>query len=171
MASLAGSFLVARPTLHDPNFSQTVILMLQHGPEGAFGLVANRPAEAEGLPFTVYTGGPCPSPGLILLHGQADWAPDVSDDEDEDTPGELVPGVFLGDASVMNRIKEVDDPASVRYRLFMGYSGWGPDQLERELTEHAWHVVPATAELLFDTPHDQLWDRLAPPAAPLPSAN
>jgi putative transcriptional regulator len=176
MSTLAGSFLVARPTLRDQNFTQTVVLVLQHGPEGAFGLVVNRPAEAEGLPFPVHTGGPCPSPGLVLLHGHEDWVEPGEEDEDGDGDGEggggqVVPGVFLGDAAVMARIKAADDPDALRYRLFLGYSGWGPDQLERELTEHTWHVVPATAELLFDTPPAELWDRLAPPAAPVPSVN
>src|SRR5207249_2356103 len=63
MPPLAGSFLVARGALQDPNFVQTVILLLRHGEEGAFGLIVNRPAEAVGLPFPVFRGGPCPAPG------------------------------------------------------------------------------------------------------------
>src|SRR2546429_7938511 len=73
MPSLAGSFLVAKPELQDSNFHQTVVLLLQHGSEGAFGLVVNRPAKTEGLPFPVFHGGPCQAPGLILLHGHAGW--------------------------------------------------------------------------------------------------
>jgi putative transcriptional regulator len=168
MASLTGSFLVARPVLQDPNFVQTVVMLLRHGPEGAFGLVVNRPAEVAGeLPFPVHSGGPCPAPGLIMLHGHADWASPA--EEDDESP-EVAPGVFIGDADCVGRVGgESEQP--LRFRMFVGYAGWGPDQLERELTEHTWHVVPATAELLFDTPPAELWDRLAPPAAPVPSVN
>src|SRR5262249_49626609 len=150
--------------LQDPNFVQTVVLLLRHGEEGAFGLVVNQPAQAEGLPFPVFRGGPCPAPGVILLHGNADWA--KADDPDE-PPSEVAPAVFIGDAECVSRV--LQDPAGPgRSRLFSGYSGWGPDQLERELTAGAWIVVPATAELLFDTPVEDLWDRLSPPATPRP---
>ena len=64
--SLAGSFLVARQVLRDPNFERTVVLLLAHSDEGAFGLVVNRPATAKGLPWPLFVGGPCPSPGFSL---------------------------------------------------------------------------------------------------------
>src|SRR5262249_7184387 len=57
---LTGSFLVAKPILTDPNFSQSVVLILGHGGGGAFGVIVNRPVEAAGLPFPVHHGGPCP---------------------------------------------------------------------------------------------------------------
>src|SRR5205807_7194741 len=104
MTSLAGSFLVARPILQDPNFAQTVVLILRHNGEGAFGLVINRPAEAEGVPFPVFVGGPCPASGLILLHGHEEWA---SPDE-EGTP-EVVPGVYIGDAECLQRVSELQE--------------------------------------------------------------
>ena len=81
MSSLAGSFLVARHVLQDANFRQTVVLLLKHGSEGAFGLVVNRPAKAEGIPFPVFGGGPCPMKGFIMLHGHADWVDDMPVDE------------------------------------------------------------------------------------------
>ena len=84
MTSLAGKFLVAKPILQDPNFAQTVVLILRHNGEGAFGLVVNRPAESEGVPFPVYVGGPCPASGLIIGYGKkrglrskiVEWTPD-----------------------------------------------------------------------------------------------
>ncbi len=167
MASLTGSLLVARPVLQDPNFVQTVVMLLRHGTEGAFGLVVNRPDEAEEFPFPVHSGGPCPAPGLIMLHGHADWVAPA--EEDEPSP-EVVPGVFIGDADCVGRVSGASDQP-LRFRIFVGYAGWGPDQLERELASGAWFVVPATAELLFDTPVDELWDRLSPPATPRPSLN
>ena len=66
LIALAGSFLVARPVLKDPSFRQTVVLLLQHGAAGAFGLVVNRQATVEGLPFPVFVGGPCEAQGWRL---------------------------------------------------------------------------------------------------------
>jgi putative transcriptional regulator len=167
MASLAGKFLVARPILQDPNFRQTVVLLLQHGSEGAFGLVVNRPAKAKGLPFDVYRGGPCASEGLLMLHGHSDWVNAIG----EGPVPEIATGVFVGDASCLSRVNEASEDQSLRFRMFTGYAGWGPDQLEGELASGAWVVVPASAELVFDTPPQELWDRLAPPTIPQPSLN
>ena len=167
MTSLAGSLLVAKPILQDPNFVQTVVLMLRHNAEGAFGLVVNRPAEAEGLPFPVYVGGPCPASGLILLHGHAEWT-----NPEGDSSEEIAPGVYLGDADSLKRATDAqEENEEVRFRVFAGYSGWGPDQLERELSSGAWIITPANAELVFDTPIEEVWDRLSPPAIPRPSDN
>jgi putative AlgH/UPF0301 family transcriptional regulator len=71
--SLAGSFLIARPILKDPNFAETVVLVLNHDEDGALGLVVNRVAEEEALPFPVFGGGPCPAPGFFMIHGHAEW--------------------------------------------------------------------------------------------------
>src|SRR5437660_7908811 len=99
--SLAGSFLVAQPMLQDPNFRRTVVLILAHNSDGAFGLVVNRQAKAEGLPWPLFVGGPCPSPGLMMLHAHADWAKPVAEKTDEDeteetlTGPEVAPGIFI----------------------------------------------------------------------------
>src|SRR5207245_715291 len=153
MPSLAGSFLVARPALEDSNFRQAVVLLLQHGTEGAFGLVVNRAASVKGLPFLVYAGGPCESEGFLMLHGHPDWL-DSSPD-----PGrsEVAPGIYLGDASCLNRITEAGSQDALNYRMFAGYAGWGAFQLESELTTGAWAVTPASGKLLFDTPIEDLW--------------
>lgn len=164
MSSLAGSFLVARSALQDPNFHQTVILLLQHGPEGAFGVVVNRPAPVKDLPFSVFAGGPCAFEGLLMLHGHADWV-------EENAGNEVAPGIYLGTPESVAQVSDRFEEEGLRYRMFAGYSGWGPDQLERELVAGAWHVQPATGEILFDTPVDELWDRLMPPAIPQPSLN
>lgn len=165
MPSLAGKFLVARAALQDPNFRQTVVLILQHGAEGAFGLVVNRPVKAKNVPFEVFRGGPCASEGLLMLHGHAEW---VNETGEGPGPG-IAPGVFLGDANCLQRVEDLE--ADSRFRMFSGYSGWGPDQLESELAAGAWVVTPATGELVFDTPAKELWDRLSPPTIPQPSLN
>ena len=166
MTSLAGSFLVARPVLNDPNFKQSVVMILGHGDGGAYGVVVNRPVPLSGLPLPLFEGGPCEGPGLVMLHGHPEW---VNTTDDGPGPG-VAPGIFLGDTTCLSRVEDLESD-SLRFRMFSGYAGWGPDQLERELTAGAWIVVPATAELLFDTPVEDLWDRLSPPTTPQPSVN
>jgi putative transcriptional regulator len=167
--SLAGSFLIARPMLQDPNFRRTVVLLLAHSADGAFGLVVNRPAEAEGLPWPLFAGGPCPSPGLMLLHGHADWA--QPDDDGEETAPEVAPGIFVGDAACLERAGNLPTDSEGRFRVFSGYAGWGAGQLEGELAAGAWALAAASASLLFETPTTELWERLAPPRIPQPSVN
>lgn len=167
MTSLAGSFLVARPVLQDPHFRESVVLMIQHTQDGAFGLVVNRPAPVEGAPFPVYMGGPCEAEGLLMLHGHPEWL----SSEEEAEQREVAPGVFLGDAECVDRVTEADDAEELRYRIIVGYAGWGPDQLERELVGSAWHITSASGEALFDTPAEELWSHLAPPVFPNPSNN
>ncbi len=163
--SLAGSFLIAKPVLRDPNFARTVVLLLAHGPEGALGVVVNRPAKVEEAPFPVFRGGPCPAPGLILLHGHTEWAgPSIAAQEP-------APGIFVGDPSVLEQAGKLLPDQAVRLRCYHGYAGWGPGQLEDEMAGGAWAVVAATGELLFDTPVESLWLDLAPPAIPQPSLN
>lgn len=165
MSSLAGTLLVARSSLRDGFFGRSVILMLQHGPEGAFGLVLNRPHKAENTPFPVYIGGPCKLEGLLMIHGEPDWCADAAD-----TPTEVCPGVYLGDTSCFEKVNDGAIDPAWKFRVFVGYSGWGPEQLEGELGQGAWIVLPAVAELVFSTP-EGLWPRLAPQAAPQPSMN
>jgi putative transcriptional regulator len=166
MLSLAGSFLVARPVLKDPSFAQSVVLLLQHSADGTFGLVVNRRALAQGVPFPVFVGGPCASEGLFMLHGHEEWVEPA-----EKLERAVAPGIYLGDSSCVSRVGETAKGQELRFRIFTGYAGWGPDQLERELTAGVWAVVPATAELLFGVPVEELWTRLLPPAIPQPSAN
>ena len=166
----AGSFLVARPVLVDPNFHESVVLLLEHGIEGAFGLVVNRPAELEGeqqLPFPVYSGGPCQAQGLLMLHGHANWA-----EKKKKKPLQpIAPGIFIGDAATLKKATDADPDDDHRFRVFVGYSGWGPGQLEKELQAGAWTIVPADGESLFDIPVEEIWRRLVPPRIPQPSLN
>ena len=89
----------------------------------------------------------------------------------EEIVEEVLPGVYLGNADCLKRVAETEEGQTARYRVFAGYSGWGPDQLESELAAGAWIIAPATADLVFDTSVDELWDHLSPPAIPRPSNN
>ncbi len=162
MTCLAGSFLVARPVLQDASFRRSVVLVLQHGEDGAFGLIVNRKAKVKGLPFAVFAGGPCDSDGLFMLHGHAEWI---------EADGEVAPGIYLGDAISAQRVSEPPEGQEYRFRMFNGYAGWGPKQLEVELAAGAWAVVPASGELLFETPISDLWATLLPPSLPEFSVN
>ena len=166
MSSLAGSFLVARQSLDDGFFGRTVVLMLQHGPSGAFGLVLNRVANVKEFQFPVHIGGPCKFNGFILIHGQEDWV-----DETERPSAEICPGVYLGDADCFKRIVDPPPGHGWQFRVFTGYSGWGPGQLETELGQGAWAVVPAHHNHVFDTKLDEVWLRLVPSMIPTPSLN
>lgn len=166
MSSVAGKFLVARPTLKDGFFARSVILMLQHGPDGAFGLVLNRMEKSKELPFPVHIGGPCKFQGLILLHGQDEWVA-----EEEREAAQICPGVFLGDAECFQRITNSPPESDWRVRVFAGYSGWGPGQLENEITEGSWVVHSADAAEVFGVPDEELWIRMAPSTIPQPSMN
>jgi putative transcriptional regulator len=171
--SHAGSFLVARPRLHDPNFKRTVVLLLAHSSDGAFGLVVNRPSDvvAEGLSLPVYNGGPCPSPGLLLLHGHREWLATAPAASESAVIQEIAPGIFAGDTVCLERAREASEGTVLRVRAFTGYSGWGAGQLESELASGDWTVVPATGQLLWDTPLEELWDKLMPTRLPQPSLN
>jgi putative transcriptional regulator len=164
MPSYAGSFLVASPKVIAPPFHQSVVLLLRHDTQGAFGLIVNRAGtDRKGLPFVVFSGGPCEAQGLLLLHGHPDWH--------EAFPGTVAaPGIFLGDFACLKKVSEAPE-AGYRFRAFVGYSCWGAGQLEAELAGAAWTVVPANSELLFDTPVEELWTVLRPPKLPAPGRN
>jgi putative transcriptional regulator len=171
MSFFNGKFLVAKSKLQDPNFRQTVVLLVQHDDNGAFGLVVNRPVPVKELPCPVYAGGPCETEGLFLLHGHPEWTePELAADNDDQPAKEVAPGIFLGDSSCAEKIENLkgDDP---RVRMIAGYAGWGPGQLEGELAEGVWSLTAATGKLLFDVPAKQLWQHLKPPSIPEPSLN
>jgi len=149
--SLKGSLLVAAPALLDPNFRRTVILVAEHSEGGAMGVVLNRPSETavgEAVPELaplagdadpVYVGGPVAADSLLALAEVEDPADAV----------ELVLGAiaFVRDADV----------ATLRGRVFVGYAGWSPGQIEAELEEESWIVVPAEADDVFSDEPDELW--------------
>src|SRR4051795_4803903 len=117
MTSLAGSFLIAKAKLQDPSFKHAVVLLLQHGPEGAFGLVVNRPTKVDKLPFPVYFGGPCQAEGLLMLHGHGEWL-EIEEREER----QAAPGIFVGDAAALERVNEREPGEQLRFRVFAGYA-------------------------------------------------
>ena len=158
MESLRGKLLVSSPSLIDPNFRKTVVLIAHHDDEGAMGLVLSRPsatraAEAvpslDGVPGAgdpVFVGGPVQPDALIAL----------ADFEDVDEAAAPV----VGSLGFMPAEAEPEQLSIVRVRLFAGYSGWGAGQLEAELAEVSWIVVDAEPEDAFAADPDELWRRV-----------
>jgi putative transcriptional regulator len=149
--TLRGSLLVAAPILSDPNFHRTVVFLAEHGEEGAMGLVLNRPTDTpvgEALPELtsiageeepVYVGGPVAA-GSVLAVAELDDPEDASE-------------LLFGSVGF---VQEPGVPVQ-RGRVFVGYAGWGAGQLEAELEEESWLVVPAEADDLFSEDPDGLW--------------
>jgi putative transcriptional regulator len=150
------------PQLADPNFHRTAVLLVEHGEEGTFGLVLNRPTPllaselCGGLDIEwrgaaearVCSGGPCqPDTGWLLFEG----------DHGFDAQPVLDGIWFARSLDVLRRVAE--DPPD-HARLFLGYSGWGPGQLQTELAAGSWIVAPAEPGLLFHRDLDGLWDRV-----------
>jgi len=161
MASTAGRLLIAEPMLGDPNFDRTVVLMIEHTDDGALGLVLNRPTDlavAGALPAwdhiatdpaVLHVGGP--------VETQSGWC--LARVLDVDHPG-FVP--VLGDLGLLDLELDPNDlPGWVSgVRLYAGYSGWGPGQLDEELAEDAWFVVDADPGDPFLADSDELWARI-----------
>jgi putative transcriptional regulator len=157
--------LLATPTLLDPNFVQTVVLMGHHDAEGAMGWIVNRlhPPPARDLlepgqqpalhaETPLHIGGPVPSDALLAVFRRA--IPDVE-------CAEMAPGLFVSrSAEVLPLLfSRAPDPGLVAGRLVFGYSGWSAGQLEREMEQGAWLAMPYAESLAFSARVDDLWRR------------
>ena len=156
-------FLVAIPQLGDPNFARSVVLLLQHGSEGALGLIVNHPTTTPLGEFAteqslaihsrvkdqpIFRGGPVePSRGWIL-HG------DVGASGDKDRQ-EILPGLFVSGSreTLGNLIAGGETP----FKLLLGYAGWGPGQLEREMALGSWLTVEPAVKHVLTTPAADAW--------------
>ncbi len=162
---LTGQLLIAMPAMADERFAQSVIYLCAHTPEGAMGLVLNRPVarptfeellkqlKVDPVPpareIRMYAGGPVDSGRGFVLH-TADWTGDGSLMVDD--------GVALtASLDVLKVIAEGSGPRECL--LALGYAGWGPGQLDRELQENAWLPVPADEALVFGGDHGTQWRR------------
>lgn len=151
-----GKLLLSEPTLPDPNFARTVILLVAaETPEGSLGFVLNRRMEIRlsdlGGDFTelghyLYEGGPVEHDTLHVVH------------RCQNVPGavEISPGVYWGGnfPGILDRVKASNEH---EFRFFLGYSGWSAGQLERELEEKTWLVTESTAEDIFFPDPETLW--------------
>jgi len=158
---LAGMLLVATPVMRDPNFDHTVVLLLDHNPEGALGVVLNRPSSAEvaeplpswtdhaAPPPVVFIGGPVAPGSAICL------ARSVADGSDGWQP--LFGG--LGTVDLARSPDELGAPIEA-VRVFAGYAGWGAGQLESEIDAGAWFVLARDAGDALAADPTGLWQQV-----------
>jgi putative transcriptional regulator len=153
--STRGQLLIAGPTLQDPNFQRTVVLVVEHSTEGALGIVLNRPSpttvgeaveelsQLVDLSEPLFIGGPVQQSALIVLA------------EFQDTARAAV--VAFEDVGVLGGEDHADPPDTRRGRAFAGHAGWGPGQLDAEVQSGDWILEPARREDAFCEAPDQLW--------------
>jgi putative transcriptional regulator len=164
-AFLTGQLLIAMPAMADPRFSQSVIYLCAHTPEGAMGLVLNRPLQRPSfedllrqldvapLPparrIRLCAGGPVDNARGFVLH-TSDWTGEGSLRVDD--------GLALtASLDVLKAFAEGGGPREGI--LALGYAGWGPGQLDVEMQQNAWLSVPADETIVFDGEHDTKWRR------------
>jgi putative transcriptional regulator len=158
---LKGQLLLDSGQLRGSFFQKTVVLICQHDAEGAFGLVLNRNTGTKAgemivadLPETLktcplYLGGPVQPSALSFLHSDA-FIPDAN----------VIPNLSLGHS--LDTLVEIGESFSATYKLkmFAGYAGWSPGQLEDEMKREAWLTHPASLDLVFDSKPEDLWRKI-----------
>ena len=162
---LNGQLLVATSDMRDPRFRETVILMVRHSKDGAMGLVINRPAGDQRLSrilqdlgddgagatgsVPIYVGGPVQPELGFILHTTDYRRAGIID--------------VTGDIAVTATREIVRDIAAgagpKKFMLIFGYAGWGPGQLEGELSRNSWYTAPLDLPLVFDLDRDRVWER------------
>jgi putative transcriptional regulator len=158
---LKGQLLLDSGQLNGSFFQRTVVLICQHDAEGAFGLVLNRSSGnklgemiAADVPELLkeqplYLGGPVQLSALSFLHADS-FLPNAS----------ILPNLDLGHS--LDSLVEIGDSfsATKKIKMFAGYAGWSPGQLEEEMKRKAWLTHPASIELVFDADPEQLWQMI-----------
>jgi putative transcriptional regulator len=163
LAIKKGVLLVAHPSLMDPNFEQTVVLVCEHGTEGTLGVILNRPTAvplSEALPnlsvlkgtsYVLFAGGPVRPDGILMLFRIV---------EAPDRLSKILERVYLGlSREILERV--ITDPHPTEtFRAYAGYAGWAPGQLEFEMAMGSWAVIPADPSSIFDKAPETLWAEL-----------
>jgi putative transcriptional regulator len=158
-SGLHGTLLIASPALTDPNFHRAVVLIAEHSPDGAMGLILNRPLHItveEAVPplaalvtadEPVHEGGPVQPESVLVLGDFVD-------------PSQA-PAVAFGSVGFLPGGEDLPLPGDTlrRARVFAGYAGWGAGQLEGELEEQAWFTIPAAVDDCFTDDPERLWRR------------
>ena len=154
-----GKLLISEPFLLDPNFKRTIILLTEHGEEGSLGFVLNKPTDhyihklVEDFPefeSKVFYGGPVQLNMLQFIY--------KSDSPYIENSIEIIPGLYWGGSFDILKSMITSgavDPAD--FRFFLGYSGWGEEQLNDELKGNSWIVTDTTIDNIFSEEPDKLW--------------
>ncbi len=165
--SLQGQFLIAMPSLDDPNFALSVTYLCVHNADGAFGLVVNQVFESangktifdnldimsnmSAANIPIHMGGPVHQGYVFVLHGPPlDWGASLK----------VADTVAMSNSmEILKAIAENKGPQS--YLMALGCAGWAPGQLEEEMAENSWLTCPGNDNILFDTPVEEIWDKAA----------
>ena len=166
-SSLKNHFLIALPSLGDPNFSHTVTYICEHEPAGAMGIIINRPSQLQLIDIMnhmdiektsqnaaqqpIYTGGPVEGERGFVLHTRSkmwDSTLNISEEISITTSKDVLEAIALGKGPDKSLIA-------------LGYAGWGAGQLESELQENTWLNAPADTSIIFDVPTEQRWTAAA----------
>ncbi len=165
--SFKNHFLIAMPTMEDPNFAHTITYICEHSEDGAMGIVVNRPLDLtiaqifEHLDIApvaerfqkqhVLRGGPVQTErGFVLHRDKRPW----------DSTLEVQDGIFLSTSKEI-LVAMAEDRGPQDALIALGYAGWGEGQLDEEMVNNAWLSVPATEQILFDLPFEQRWHAAA----------
>lgn len=155
-----GRLLISEPFLPDPNFERTVVLLCEHNDEGSFGFVLNKPSmikvnevmeDIKNLQEQVFVGGPVQQDTLHFIHRNSSM----------ENTSLILDGIFWGGSvESLLLLSDTKQLLGNDIRFFLGYSGWGPGQLESELQEDSWIVCDfVTQELLFETEPNVMWKK------------
>ena len=163
MTGTTGRLLVAEPMLGDPNFDRTVVLMVQHTADGALGLVLNRPTDVAVADALPEWGAVATDPGVLHFGGpveeQSGWCL-ARAHEPERARRVRAGGRRPRARRPRARSRPTWRPSFHAVRLYAGYSGWGPGQLEHELAQDAWFVADAEPDDPFLPDGAGLWKRI-----------
>jgi putative transcriptional regulator len=158
-----GKLLVASRQLLDPNFSQSVVLLIEYHGNGALGVIINRPSEMKlsmalpeieelrQRPDTIYLGGPVGKDQLMLL---------IRTTNPPEESRLVFQDVHVSSSETVIQRMLQNPEGEERFRVYAGYAGWAPGQLDHEIAAGGWHVLRADAEIVFDKSPAEIWPDL-----------
>ena len=156
LAPTAGRILISVPFYNDPFFNRTVVMLTDYDENGAAGLILNKEAGQEvskvapslKIDKPLYVGGPVFHDRLFALHTHASCK----------AASRLIPGIYTGYDDVFIAMAEYRAVPELRYKFFIGYSGWSALQLDDEIDRNMWVIGIANHDLVFNTPTDKIWE-------------
>ena len=159
----AGKFLVAHRKLADPNFRESVVLIVHYDSKGAMGLIVNRKTKITLARIFEDVKGAADQSDPLFFGGPVETRSILALTRSDSKPREATP-VFQ-DIYLVTRKMQLDKavaagPDPKRFRAFMGYSGWGAGQLEAEMATGSWYVFPGSTATVFDSAPASVWDRM-----------
>lgn len=154
-----GIILISEPSLRDFYFRQSVVLLAEHNEEGSFGIIINKPIETRmnevlkdfpDLDIPIYLGGPVKTDSIFFVHTK----------ENIDKSLKIIKGLYWGgDIDTIKEMMRLGLINENEIRFFIGYAGWNPDQLEREISEKSWVLSHTTADEIINQHPEKLWPR------------